>query len=69
MPNEIDYVMDLDPESLADKDIDAIIAYERKMMAYYEAGGKPKKEGAMSGGELLAKLALVKPPEPIKRRY
>lgn len=69
MANEIDYVMDLDPEDLADKDIDAIIAYERKMMANYEAGVKPKKDGAMSGSELLAKVGLVQAPAPLKRRF
>jgi hypothetical protein len=51
-------------------DIDNIIAFLRKSRANFEAGVKPKKEGAAPIGELLAALK-IEPPKPsagFKRR-
>lgn len=43
MPNELDELMDLDPLSLSEQNLDAIIAYQRKYRAQIESGVKPKK--------------------------
>lgn len=44
MANEIQEVLEKDPLKLADKDIDVIINYMRKMRAQADAGIKPKKD-------------------------
>jgi hypothetical protein len=41
--NSIDALMSLDPLDLSDKDIEAIIAYQRKARANLEAGIKPRR--------------------------
>jgi len=54
-----------------DKDIDLVIAYQRKFRAQKEAGGvKPKKgdSGAPKAKLDLAALGLIKKPEPMIRR-
>ncbi len=54
-----------------DKDIDVVIAYQRKFRAQKEAGGgKPKKgdSGAPKAKLDLAALGLIKKPEPMIRR-
>ena len=72
MSNEIDRLMDLDPLELSAQDIDAIIAFERKMRVSFESGVKPKKgsSGApkIEASALLEKLGMVAEPEKIKRR-
>ena len=72
MANEIDRIMDLDPLALSEQDLDAIIAYQRKARANFEAGIKPKKgataEPKMDANELLGKLGMIKGPAPINRR-
>jgi hypothetical protein len=44
MPSEIDTLMHLDPLDLSARDIDEIIAYNRKLMAAYDSGVKVKKD-------------------------
>ncbi len=54
----------------ADKDIDIVIAYQRKFRAQKESGVRPKKgdSGAPKAKLDLAALGLVKKAEPIVRR-
>ena len=66
MTTEIDALMDLDPCSLSDRNIDELIAWHRKNRAKYEAGGKPDKTGPKID---LAALGLVKAAPVIKRRF
>lgn len=42
-PNEVDLLMDEDPENLSSQHIDQITAVYRKWRADYQAGVKPKK--------------------------
>ncbi len=53
-----------------DKDIDIVIAYQRKFRAQKEAGVKPKKgtSDAPKAKLDLAALGLIKKPEPMIRR-
>lgn len=60
MSNELDRVMDLDPLSLSEQDLEKIVAYERKMQGDFEAGIKPKKSGSEKGPIDLAALGLLK---------
>ncbi len=72
MANEIDILMDKDPLELSAQDIDAIIAYQRKMRAQWDSGVKPKKEkgpGAMTGEEIVKALGIGKEVVPFKRRF
>ena len=64
MSNEIDLLMDLDPMSMSDANIDDIIAYHRNNRANAEAGIKPKKASGPKQTLDLAKLGLVKKAEP-----
>ena len=45
MPSEIDTLMRLDPLELSARDIDEIIAYNRKLLAAYDSGVKVKRDG------------------------
>lgn len=69
MSNEIDLLMDMDPLELSAQNIDAIIAYQRKAKANFDAGIKPKKGGEdkISASDLLNKLGMV-PKAPVIRR-
>ena len=53
-----------------DKDIDVVIAYQRKFRAQKEAGVKPKKDSSDTPKVKLdlAALGLVKKSEPMIRR-
>ncbi len=54
-----------------DKDIDLVIAYQRKFRAQKEAGGVKPKKGASDAPKAkldLAALGLIKKPEPMIRR-
>lgn len=54
----IDELMDKDPLELSSKDIDEIIAYERKQRGLVEAGVKPKKaEGEKKDLDINALLS------------
>ena len=68
MSNELDRIMDLDPLSLSDQDLEKIVAYERKMQGDFEAGVKPKKSGSEKGPIDLSALGLLKnsKPKPIE---
>jgi hypothetical protein len=68
MPNEIDELMNLDPLDLSAQDIDAIVAFQRKARANFEAGVKPKKETGPKTKLDLTSMGLVKKLEPLKRR-
>ncbi len=65
--SDINELADRDPLSLSARDIDDIIAYQRKARANYEAGGKAKPEKSTVKIDLVA-LGLVAKPEPMKRR-
>lgn len=56
MPTDLDALMDLDPLSLSDRDIDAIIAYHRNNRAREGADGKMAKP---KGTATKAKLDLA----------
>jgi len=72
--NTIDKLMQKLAEDLTNDDIDQIIIYQRKQLAIYEGGGKPKREVEEQSSEhvqqAIAKLiesrAKVKP-TPAKR--
>lgn len=67
--SELDRLMDADPLTLSDQDIDNIIAYQRQARANFDSGAKAKKvEGPKKKLDLLA-MGMIKPPEPIKRRF
>lgn len=68
MPNEIDELMDKDPLNLSEQDIDAIIAYQRKMKGISDSGVKPSKVAGPKVAISLESLGLKKPSEPVKRR-
>lgn len=69
MANEIDELMDKDPLELSAQDLDAIIAYQRKQKANFDAGIKPTKGGSDGPVKIdLVALGLAKAPEVIKRR-
>lgn len=66
MANDLDLLMDIDPTKASDKDIDAIIAYQRQARANADAGIKPKKEtGKITVS--LDQLGLAKPPPKMRR--
>ena len=72
--NTINKLMEKLAEDLTNEDIDEIIAYQRKQLAVYEGGGKPKRE--VESGEhvqlAIAKLiesrTKVKPAKKMLRR-
>lgn len=67
---ELDALMDKDPLDLSAQDIDAIIAYQRKRRADFDAGIKPKKGGGEAKQSIdLVALGLVKAPPQITRRF
>lgn len=70
MANEIDALMDLDPDKMTKSDIDAIIVYHRNNRANAEAGIKPKKTSGPKQTLDLSKLGLIKKPVavPVSRR-
>ena len=74
MSNEIDLLMDLDPDNMSDKNIDNIIAYMREhQRQHLQQGIKPKKaEGPKRSIDLaalgLSTKAKEPPPPPMKRR-
>lgn len=55
-PNEIDEIMNRDPEGLSDQDLDKVIAIHRKWRADFAAGIKPKKVQAMKQELPIANL-------------
>lgn len=71
-PNTIDELMDRDPLELTEQDLDAIIAYQRKQRARYEAGEKPSKPKGpavgKSGVDLLKALGMGAKPDPTFKR-
>lgn len=63
--DELDHT---DPASWKDKDIDAVIAYQRKCRAQKESGVKPKRGAAPQEPLDLVKLGIIKAPGKIVRR-
>ena len=60
--NYLDWLMHLDPLELSAQNIDQIIAYNRKALANYEAGVKPKKgEGPKIDLVALGAIPKAKP--------
>lgn len=75
MTSDLDTLMDrlsaldhTDPASWKDKDIDAVIAYQRKVRAQRESGAKPKRGEAASAPIDLKALGLGKAQPKIQRR-
>jgi hypothetical protein len=71
---DLDELMNKDPLELSEQDIDAIIAYQRKMRAQRESGVKVKKgDSSKPAVKLdLAALGLLKPKAQaptMKRRF
>jgi hypothetical protein len=67
--NEIDLLMDLDPEQLSAQDLDSIIAYHRKRRADIEAGIKPSKEKKASLDGVMEALQASQPAVKVDRRF
>lgn len=57
-----------DPASWKDKDIDSVIAYQRKVRAQRESGAKPKRGEAAAAPIDLKALGLGKAQPKIQRR-
>ena len=66
MPSEIDTLMRLDPLDLSARDIDEIIAYNRKLLAAYDSGVKVKREGPKIDLEAIG-LVTKSVPKTIRR--
>lgn len=67
--DDLDRLMNEDPLKLADPDIDAIIAYERKMRQAWVAGVKPTKEAKAPTIDIESVMAVMggeSPDEPAK---
>lgn len=67
--SDVDLLMDLDPLSLSDADIDAIIAYHRNIRAKKAAGEKPTKPKVDVSSAVSSILNKIKPAEtkPVRR--
>ena len=68
--SDLDLLMDLDPLSLSDADIDAIIAYHRNIRAKKAAGEKPTKPKVDVSSAVSSILNKIKPAaetKPIRR--
>lgn len=69
--NELDLLMDEDPELLSDRQIDEIVAYLRKTRMATEFGVKPKKavkDGMVKLDDLVASITQAEPAQKEKRR-
>lgn len=76
-PNDLDYLMSIDPLSLTKPDLDAIIRYHRNLRAEREAGkGKAARRTAVGTGpkldisKLMSSIVTAQPAggNVIKRR-
>ena len=69
MMSDLDLLMDLDPLSLSDADIDAIVAYHRNIRAKKAAGEKPTKPKVDVSSAVSSILNKIKPAEtkPVRR--
>jgi hypothetical protein len=72
-PTDINVLMSLDPNELTHRDLDQIIAYERKQRAQRESGARVKKpKGETPQIDIKALLGSVPKPAPsgptMKRR-
>mgnify|MGYP001282473290 CR=1 FL=1 len=68
--SDVDLLMDLDPLSLADADIDAIVAYHRNIRAKKAAGEKPTKPKVDVSSAVSSILNKIKPAaetKPVRR--
>lgn len=67
--SDLDLLMDLDPLSLSDADIDAIVAYHRNIRAKKAAGEKPTKPKVDVSATVSSILNKIKPAEtkPVRR--
>jgi len=67
--SDVDLLMDLDPLSLSDADIDAIVAYHRNIRAKKAAGEKPTKTKVDVSSAVSSILNKIKPAEtkPVRR--
>lgn len=67
--SDVDLLMDLDPLSLSDADIDAIVAYHRNIRAKKAAGEKPTKPKVDVSSAVSSILNKIKPAEtkPVRR--
>ena len=69
MTRTLDELMSLDPLELSSRDIDDIIAAQRKLRANYEAGVKPTKgDPTKPKVDLLSSLGLNTPKTTGTRR-
>lgn len=59
MENEIDRLMHEDPLNLSARDIDEIIAYNRRLLNAYESGVKVEKDQPKITGDLLEKMGMA----------
>lgn len=62
--SDINDLMDRDPLELSEQDIDAIIAYQRKMRGLAESGKRPKKEAGPTKKLSLLDLGITAKAEP-----
>lgn len=67
--NEIDLLMDIDPEKLSAQNLDDIIAYHRKRRADIEAGIKPSKQQKASLDGVMEALQATQPQVKVDRRF
>lgn len=68
--SDVDLLMDLDPLSLSDADIDAIVAYHRNIRAKKAAGEKPTKPKVDVSSAVSSILNKIKPAaetKPVRR--
>ena len=68
--SDVDLLMDLDPLSLSDADIDAIVAYHRNIRAKKAAGEKPAKPKVDVSSAVSSILNKIKPAaetKPVRR--
>lgn len=66
--SRLDALDHTDPASWKPRDIDAVIAYQRKVRAARESGAKPKRGAAPEAKVDLLSLGLGKAPVKITRR-
>lgn len=67
--NEIDLLMDLDPENLSAQNLDDVIAWHRKRRADIEAGIKPAKQAKASLDGVMEALQASQPAVKVERRF
>ncbi len=63
--NDINRLMDLDPLSLANADIEALIAYHRQQRGAFDQGQQPKKKPEGQSVSLSSMIKALAPTTPV----